>query len=429
MNILFIGVEIAATLIESFLCFYFLGPLVHKTTRRDANLYYFLAICLTVLVLLINSFVLFSLFTVLFAIVFVSLSLKYFYHADIGELLSLSSFYYLYLGIIDFLCISLLGILVSDPQIARDILQTFSIQRCIFIIFSKFILILGTVLMHKFLIVRTVNTKQIIPLTILSYIGITFLIDLTISSIDLPITLNWFLVLNITILIVFAFSWYSKYKQEQHGKKIAELKNASIQEKYLHFKENSEQTRKLLHDFSNHMLVLSNLIEEKQNEQALHYINSIGIEKEKQNIIPWTGNPIVDFLINYKQTEATKQNITFNINTDRISFHTIADEDLCIILANLLDNSIEACCKVEDSSRWINITLRQIEGIIVMKIENSIKKPLIIKGQFPMTSKEERWAHGIGLKSVQTAVDKYNGQFHYSCNEESFIACVTFFNG
>ena len=54
----------------------------------------------------------------------------------------------------------------------------------------------------------------------------------------------------------------------------------------------------------------------------------------------------------------------------------VSDNDWCTILLNLLDNSLEACEKVEEEKRWIKIIIKSRGNIIQLDISNSFNGEL-----------------------------------------------------
>ena len=100
--------------------------------------------------------------------------------------------------------------------------------------------------------------------------------------------------------------------------------------------------------------------------------------------------------------------------------------DLCAILGNLLDNALEAAGQVsETDQRFIRLTIRRIHQMLVIKVENSFSTiPIQEDGVF-QTTKRESGLHGWGLKSAQTAAEKYDGMVRTSCEGTVFRAVTT----
>lgn len=102
--------------------------------------------------------------------------------------------------------------------------------------------------------------------------------------------------------------------------------------------------RSFRHDFKNHVICLRSLIESNEKENALEYINEIeglsSVEKKQYN----TGNIIIDALLNDKNDRAAAIN-TKIVFSGMVPTTGISNVDLCIIMANAIDNAIEACAK------------------------------------------------------------------------------------
>ncbi len=77
------------------------------------------------------------------------------------------------------------------------------------------------------------------------------------------------------------------------------------------------------------------------------YINEISKPVSALEKITWTAMDIVDVVINSKLQTMNEKGILADINVEFPANTGIMPNDMCTILANILDNAIEAAEKVE----------------------------------------------------------------------------------
>lgn len=101
--------------------------------------------------------------------------------------------------------------------------------------------------------------------------------------------------------------------------------------------------------------------------------------------------------------------------------------DLVIFLSNLLDNAIEACERMEqrEQARIILKMQYKMSNLVVL-IKNTYDGHLDGQSEKQKkyaslpTSKEDKAAHGIGMKNVMDIVDKYNGIIRWEAEDGWF---------
>ena len=163
--------------------------------------------------------------------------------------------------------------------------------------------------------------------------------------------------------------------------------------------------RTLKHDISNQLDVITDLISRNDKKSAEAVIKSISLQLENVNAVCYTGEPIIDSVINIKLKYAHELgiNITKRIKIAAFDLDRI---ELCRAIGNVLDNAIEGCQRSGLSEQHIYISIQQIDDKIVVEITNTATDVDLNNLQ---TSKKNRSAHGIGLSSIQNSVDKLNG--------------------
>ncbi len=74
-----------------------------------------------------------------------------------------------------------------------------------------------------------------------------------------------------------------------------------------------------------------------------------------------------------------------------------------------MDNALEAAKTAPDKARFLNLTIRRINAMLIIKVENGYANAPKQKNGNLITSKADKAAHGWGLQSIQTAADRYDG--------------------
>lgn len=146
--------------------------------------------------------------------------------------------------------------------------------------------------------------------------------------------------------------YFVRIKNEEENRML-NMRNDMLEANYQSLQKVHDENRMMYHDFKNHMLVVNELIQEEKNREALEYINTYIHRTLSINQRVQSGCKIIDIIVNCKIAEALEKSILFTYEIDYIGEIYITDIDMCALLANLLDNAIEACEKVDDKKRCI----------------------------------------------------------------------------
>lgn len=176
------------------------------------------------------------------------------------------------------------------------------------------------------------------------------------------------------------------------------------------------QTERLRHDLKNHMIVLENLVQNRQWEHLGNYLKEmagaggIGAQSTRAGEEA-TGSFAMDALLCQKKCQAVESGIDWKCDIRMPKDCPVKEMDLCIIAGNILDNAIEACCRIpKDSSddlKFIQIYMNTIKQCLLLEVKNSTD--LKNKGEIGKSRKEDGRNHGIGLANVRAAAADYNG--------------------
>lgn len=181
----------------------------------------------------------------------------------------------------------------------------------------------------------------------------------------------------------------------------------------------NDDVRQFRHDYRNHLLCIQGMLKAQEYDEAIAYAEKLTEHTAASSTKYFTGNSIADSILNDKSEYA--QNIGVEIKCDGIIHEDIPAIDICIILANALDNALEACEKITDSSpKIISVKCDYFKCIQLICITNPVSENVVIHNNNIETSKSDKTNHGIGLYNIRNTVAKYNGEFDITCDNNVF---------
>lgn len=133
-----------------------------------------------------------------------------------------------------------------------------------------------------------------------------------------------------------------------------------------------------------------------------------------------SGSKILDIIVNSKLGEAKAKNIDFTCEVGYVGDTGITDMDMCALMANLLDNAIEACERIEGERAWICLKIVRRNDMLLIKLGNSIAAADALKRDFFQSEKDKQKIHGWGMKSVEKVLKKYDGNKEHYIGDKEF---------
>ena len=268
---------------------------------------------------------------------------------------------------------------------------------------------LGAVLaaVHYKGIVRNIFVRYklvVAVFVLLEHIGLLYCDQVFYSSvvkkrrIDIYFVFFPLLILFVLILTI-VFILYMEKKNELENFSIRnEMAEKSYQEMIVLY----QQRDRIYHDMKNHIAVLSALMEDADPEPARQTLSKIQKPIRELEQKRYTASRIVNIIMNDKVRRAEAAGISLHVKALEVGRNAVEDMDWCTILANLLDNAIEACEKIPEEERRIDFYLVQKDSIIILKISNPYSRGIQAEGDRLRSRKRNKALHGIGLdrKSV-----------------------------
>lgn len=236
--------------------------------------------------------------------------------------------------------------------------------------------------------------------------------------------INFSAVLIVPIFMVLIIYLLFNCISKQYFENISLLMEKQVEQQVEHYKKINKLTddlREFRHDYKNHMICLQSLLNNKQYDEALSYVKSITNQEILDSNKFFSGNQISDAILTDKNELAQKNNC--KIIFDGSVSDEISVSNLCTILSNALDNSIEACSKIDsDETQIIDVKCVASELIQIIRISN----PNLDNNAVTETSKADRKNHGFGLSNIRRTVERMDGQMIISSQYPTFVLEIEF---
>lgn len=201
-------------------------------------------------------------------------------------------------------------------------------------------------------------------------------------------------------------------------KRIAVYQNNLIEKHYAEVENIYRQIRGWQHDYHNHIQAMKGLAYGLSGELDA-YLNNLDADLTQVDTMLKTGNIMVDAILNSKLSLAQSRDIDISAKAYVPTSLHVSEVDLCVVLGNLLDNSMDACEKITDESkRFIRLYIDTMKEQLYISVSNASTGELKKYGKSYQTTKG--FSHGFGLLSVDRIVRKYDGYVNRQHEEGIF---------
>ncbi|MDF2868473.1 MAG: hypothetical protein K0R05_48 [Anaerocolumna sp.] len=178
----------------------------------------------------------------------------------------------------------------------------------------------------------------------------------------------------------------------------------------------------IIHDVKRHIRSIEELYTHQETGAAREYAITINNRLDAFRLNEYTTNRMLNIILNDKIKLAENNKIEFQCKIDEIDLSFIDNMDLTTIFANLLDNAIEACARL-NSGRIINLKVGSFNNLVAITIKNPMIENPDNNSHISIIEHYRRAEHaGIGIPNVVKVVEKYKGDFNIQ-KEEGMYSC------
>lgn len=228
-------------------------------------------------------------------------------------------------------------------------------------------------------------------------------------------------VIFIFLLLYFLFSAiFTKIKEKRDRRLLEKQMLVYEQKRYSDIEKNLEQIKKIRHDIKNKLFVVKLKLDKTDYIGASQQLNAIIDEVSSVGYALKTKNALLDYFVNTKLGNLSTASVV--VTGDISILDDIKEIDLAVMLGNVLDNAAEAVKNIENPK--IELSFYQKNNYKNIICKNSITASVLDLNPSLKTTKDNKFNHGYGIKSVKETVNKLNGEILFSEKENMFTVHI-----
>ncbi len=253
---------------------------------------------------------------------------------------------------------------------------------------------------------------------LLSYLLLSYISDST-TNVTL-LVLGLLIAFSVFVMVIRILISQASLTEMEESERKMELRMQAQRQEYEDIRKKMEAGRIYRHDMRHHILVLKELALGSETADLLHYLENMSGKLSEVEREVYCANPTVNAVISSYIAQAKKAGCAVTAKIflpEQIPFDEM---DICMVLANAIENAKNACDLVEEEKRYLHIKVEFLEDKkLFVSIKNPCSQPVNLDDNgVPIYLGSDE--HGVGMKSMNEITEKYHGFLRCKCEEEEF---------
>lgn len=189
--------------------------------------------------------------------------------------------------------------------------------------------------------------------------------------------------------------------------------------------QSQQEIRKTRHDLKNIFIALTGVLNTGNTVECKKIIQNKLDELEQYIDFSNEADNMLDSILYSKTKEAQNQNVSLNIKKSLNRPILIDNLDLAVLVANILDNAIEAA-SIVNQSRTVKFSILTEQDSLIILSKNTTANTSVNPNM--KTTKKDKKHHGFGLMSIKSITEKYAGSYNLEYDNGLVIATAVLTN-
>ena len=229
-------------------------------------------------------------------------------------------------------------------------------------------------------------------------------------------------ILCLITIVAFCFTYIAIFNSMKNIVELSREKQKSLHTELLQAQVDAqametEQVRQNRHDMRHHYQELLSMALEGKTEKIIEYLKIQSKSIEAMNISRFCENETINNILKVFYQKATSQNITRDIRAAAKPDLSVPSPALVTIVANVLENALHGAVESKAETPRITVSIKHKAGRLVISCENTCSQSLKFE-EMP------EYLQGIGIHSVISTAEKYNGSCRFSASDGVFSCTI-----
>jgi hypothetical protein len=224
-------------------------------------------------------------------------------------------------------------------------------------------------------------------------------------------------------VIFIAISTATKKTSSDYELRIAQEMVASGVDYYKRLDRILQEIHILRHDYKYQMGVIEELAKISRVKYIREFLATIQTYYTKTEPVVYCENMVINAILANYTERFEKNHIFFHVKVVLpteiphidMNLSPLDNYEICIVLGNILENSIEGTMTVPEAQRRVNLHIRLMDGKLLIEEKNTfdgrivIDKEHLLHFNIPMSRKEK--GGGYGLRSIIAVCNRHAGEY------------------
>lgn len=227
-----------------------------------------------------------------------------------------------------------------------------------------------------------------------------------------------------TFYLIFVLLYYNESKKQveaQRDRDILASQLSQAQMELENLRQLQHNTAIYRHDMRHHLTLIGSFAADGDLQKIKDYLASTKAAIDALTPVRYCENETVNLILSSFDKKAKENHIAFYADVRLPNKLNISDTELCALLSNALENTIDAVSLVEDEKlRKVYIHAVIKDRKLLISTENAYVGKIDMDGELPVSSKKET-GHGFGIKSIVDIVELHKGLYSIETDGGVFV--------